>query len=71
MKTNKICWPSSRGLINSCTTYTTKNRQTKIIREPIDNGTVVKRIDKDKNGIIQKIITYISTENKFTKTVEK
>lgn len=71
MRTDKICWPSSRGFINSCTTYASKNRQIRIIREPLENGTIVKRIDQDKNGIIQKIITYISTENKFAKNVEK
>ncbi len=70
MRTDKICWPSSRGFITSCTTYASKNRQTKIIREQIDNGTIVKRIDQDLNGIIKKIITYITTENKFTKNID-
>lgn len=70
MKTNRICWPSSRGLINSCTTYLTKNGSVKIIREPIEQGVILKRINQDNNGIIKKVITYISKNGKQQKFVQ-
>ncbi|MBS6603970.1 MAG: hypothetical protein KH301_09490 [Brachyspira sp.] len=71
MKVNRVCWPSSRGLINSCTEYVKKDRIVKILREPFDQGIVLKRIDCDKDGFVKKITTYINKNGNQTKSVEK
>lgn len=70
MRLERICWPSSRGFINSCTKYANKDRNIAIIREPMDQGVIIKRIDSDKNNIIKRIATYISNNGKLTKTIE-
>lgn len=72
MKVNAIKWVSSRGFINSCNEYTAKNgKNVRVLRFPHEDGSLIKRYDTNKNGIIEKIVSYLNVRGKVTKTIEK
>lgn len=72
MRVDTLRWPSSRGFINSCNEYVSKSgKKVQILRYPQDNGSLIKRIDKNKEGIIERIMTFVTANGKTKKTIDK